>query len=248
MTSVQVAPTADTLSVSAAQEFARIAATAVESRGMCAVALAGGSTPRGLYRALAQTESLRAGVPWDRIQFFWGDERHVPPDSPESNYRMAFESLLSAVPVPPAQIHRVRAEEADAAAVARAYEDEVKAAVAPAANTPAFDLILLGLGPDGHTASLFPGTSALAARDRLVVENWVDRLGVYRITMTLRLLNAARIVMFVVSGEDKASIVRRVLRPTPPDHELPAQLVQPVGDLLWMLDRDAAGGLGEIAS
>src|SRR5262249_22291162 len=151
---------------------------------------------------------------WGSLQFFWGDERHVPPDHADSNYRMALETLLSSVPVAAEQIHRVRTEEPDAAAAARLYEEEIRATLPHGEPVPRFDLILLGLGNDGHTASLFPDTAALAEQRRLYVDNWVERLHTHRITMTFPLLNAARSVLFMVSGGDKAAIVRDVLRPT----------------------------------
>jgi 6-phosphogluconolactonase len=239
---IDVADTADDSSLAAAREFARITTSAVEWRGRCFVALSGGSTPRRLHRALA-TEAIETSVPWSGIEFFWSDERHVPPDHADSNYKMAYDTLLSKVPVTPAQVHRVRAEEADAAIVAREYEQEIRAIVPQQDGVPRFDLILLGLGTDGHTASLFPGTAALHERTRLCVDNWVPRLSTRRITMTLPLLNAARAVWFLVSGADKAGVVRDVLTPTPSDLEYPARLVQPRGELTWMLDREAASQL-----
>jgi len=244
---IHVADSADDLSLAAAHEFARITTSAVQLRGRCFVALSGGSTPRGLHQALARTEAITAHVPWSGIEFFWSDERHVPPDHADSNYKMAYDTLLSKVPVAPAQVHRVRAEEADAAIVARDYEREILAIV-PHQDTapdtaPRFDLILLGLGADGHTASLFPATAALHEQTRLCVDNWVPHLSAHRITMTLPLLNAARAVCFLVSGAEKAGIVRGVLRPTSSDPEYPARLVQPSGELTWMLDRDAASAL-----
>jgi len=241
-----VAATAEDLSLDAARAFARITGDAVRARGRCFVALSGGSTPRGLHRALIQNEALRSQVSWDLLQFFWGDERHVPPNHADSNYRMARETLLSRVPVAAEQIHRIRAEESDAAVAARLYQEEILATLPHDGAAPRFDLILLGLGNDGHTASLFPDTPALAEQRRLCVDNWVERLHTHRITMTFPLLNAARAVLFMVSGEDKAAIVREVLRPAHPDREFPAQRVRPDGALLWMLDRDAASALGDV--
>ena len=240
---IDVAAGADDLSLAAAHEFARLTTSAVQSRGRCVVALSGGSTPRGLHHALASTEAISAQVPWREIEFFWSDERHVPPDHADSNYKMAYDTLLSKVSVAPSQVHRVRAEEADAAIAAREYEREILGIVPSRDETPRFDLIILGLGTDGHTASLFPATAALHEQTRLCVENWVPHLSAHRITMTLPLLNAARAVWFLVSGAEKASIVRGVLRPTSSDPEYPARLVQPSGELTWMLDREAASAL-----
>jgi 6-phosphogluconolactonase len=236
------------LSSAAARQFARIVIDAVNARKTCAVALAGGSTPRQLYRTLAESDAFRSQLPWSRIEFFWGDERCVPPDHPDSNFRMASETLFSSAPVEPAQIHRVRAEDPDVVIVARQYEEEILTGVAHDGGMPRFDLILLGLGADGHTASLFPGTTALTERHRLCVDTWVERLKASRITMTLPLINVARAVMFVVSGVDKAPIVRRVLQPDPVGPALPAQLVRPDGDLLWMIDEPAGSLLDRTAS
>ena len=240
---VHVAATAQELGLAAAQEFARISSEAAHARDWCFVALAGGSTPRALYRALADTAALRSHVPWNRMHFFWGDERHVPPDHADSNYRMVHETLLENVPVNPEQIHRIRAEQPDAGEAARAYDAEILKTLPHDAAPPRFDLILLGLGNDGHTASLFPDTPALLEQRRLCVDNWVERLHTNRITMTYPLLNAARAVLFMVSGADKAGIVRDVLRPANGDRVFPAQRVRPDGELLWMLDRDAASAM-----
>jgi 6-phosphogluconolactonase len=254
-TEIEVAESADALSHAVAAQFMRLSIAAVRARGRCAVALSGGSTPRGVYRQLAY-EPFRSRVPWDQIEFFWGDERHVPVDHPDSNYRMAAETLLSKVPVRSEEIHRVHTEIADAARAAQEYEDEIRLAIGEGDATPRFDLILLGLGTDGHTASLFPDTSALAERQRLCVANWVPALCVHRITMTYPLINAARAVTFVVSGAEKAAIVREALRgrsgagiETTHASPLPAQVVRPTdGDLWWMLDRAAAGESGETTS
>ena len=243
MTKIEVAESPSALNEAVAKHFVRMTTAAASARGRCAVAFSGGSTPKGMYRTLAY-EPFRSRVPWSQIEFFWSDERHVPADHAESNYRMAAETLLSKVPVRLEQIHRMHTEMADATLAAQAYEDEIRAAFGEADTLPRFDLILLGLGPDGHTASLFPGTSALAERRRLVVADWVPSLGAYRITMTLPLLNAARAVVFIVSGAAKAPIVREVLRPSAPSRDLPSRLVVPTdGDLSWMLDRAAARDL-----
>ncbi|HEY7190987.1 MAG TPA: 6-phosphogluconolactonase [Vicinamibacterales bacterium] len=248
MMRIQVSGSANDLSQAAAEEFTRVTGEAVTLRGRCAVALAGGSTPRGLYQALAHSASLRARVPWAHIDVFWGDERCVPPDHPDSNYRMAHETLLSSVPIAPDHIHRIAGELDDASVAARMYEAAILATLSPGEPMPRFDLILLGLGTDGHTASLFPGTPALAERERLCVDNWVPATGVRRITLTLPLINAARTVMFVVSGPDKAAIVQAVQQRRGSERAFPAQFVQPDGELLWMLDRDAARLLGATSS
>ncbi len=227
----------------AAEEVVRCANQAVAQRGRFAIALAGGSTPKNLYTLLAT--NARTSLPWDRTYFFWSDERHVPPEDPESNYRMAEEAMLSKIPVAAGNVFRVPAENPDAAAVAEAYEKTLrKFFAAEAGQVPRFDLILLGMGPDGHTASLFPETAALQEKSRLVVANWVEKLKTSRITFTLPLLNAARCVAFLVSGTDKASALHEVLEGDAPGEQYPAKLAHPDdGKLIWFLDRAAASGL-----
>jgi 6-phosphogluconolactonase len=240
---ITVAADVDALYRAAAGVFQRASADAVAARDVFRVALSGGSTPKGLYSLLATDQRLRSAIAWDRAAFFWSDERHVPPDHPESNYRMAEEALLSRVAVKPNRIHRVRAELPDPSVAAIAYEVDIRRVFDSYGEIPRFDLILLGLGADGHTASLFPGTPGLAERSRLVTANHVPELG-DRITMTYPLLNAARLVMFVVSGAGKAAAVRAVLKRDPATPEPPARLVQPEdGDVVWVLDGDAASGL-----
>ena len=231
----------------AAEEVIRSATDAVAKRGRFTIALSGGSTPRNLYTLIAANASTT--LPWSQMFFFWGDERHVPPDSPDSNYRMAKETLLSKVPIPPANIFPVPAENPDAGQVAEAYEQTLRKffAVAPG-EFPRFDLILLGMGPDGHTASLFPETAALQEKSRLVVANWVEKLGGSRITFTLPLLNSARCVAFLVSGTDKAAALHEVLEGNAPAEKYPSRLVQPSdGKLIWFVDRAAASELSTAA-
>jgi 6-phosphogluconolactonase len=240
---VQVLPDAETLFHTAGDAFARAARDAVRDRGRFAVALSGGSTPRALYAALATDADLRAAVPWTQCEFFWGDERHVPPDDVASNYRMAHEAMLGRVPVGPAQVHRIKGEYPDAGKAAAEYEVELRRAFRLGPDElPRFDLILLGLGPDGHTASLFPGTAALAETTRLVVANRVSQFDTDRITLTLPVLNNAARVIFLVEGSAKAAILRTVLDSPPGAVPLPAQQVRLTdGTLMWLVDRAAAG-------
>jgi 6-phosphogluconolactonase len=227
----------------AAELVASAAKEAVAERGRFTIALSGGSTPKSLYTLLAT--NARSSLPWDRMFFFWGDERHVPPDDPESNYRMADEAMLSKVPVPPSNVFRVPAEDPDAEAAAAAYEQTLgKFFALQPGQFPRFDLILLGLGPDGHTASLFPGTEALGEKSKLVVANWVEKLKTSRISLTLLVLNAAQCVAFLVSGTDKAQVLKSVLEGDTPGEQYPAKLVRPTdGELIWLVDRAAASGL-----
>lgn len=229
-----------------ADEFAAAAREAVDARGVFHVALSGGSTPRGMYELLAGNEKWRGQVAWDRVQFWWGDERTVPAGDAESNYRMAQDALLARVPVEEGQVHRMRGEMPDADQAAQEYEQELQAAFGATARAcPQFDLILLGMGAEGHTASLFPGTRALNETTRWVVGNWVGKLYTWRITFTAPLINCARAVVFLVAGEDKALAIRGVLEGPYEPEQLPAQLVKPEeGRLVWMLDDKAAGQLG----
>lgn len=227
----------------AANEFASRAVASAKAAGRFTVALAGGSTPKSFYSLLASNDRDR--LPWDKMFFFWGDERHVPPDHPESNYRMAFEELLSKVPVPAGNVFRIPAENPDANRAAEVYEQTLRNFFQPRAGTfPRFDLILLGMGPDGHAASLFPESKALQERSRLVVANWVEKFKTDRLTLTLPVLNQASTVMFVVSGQDKAAALKEVLEGSRPPDFYPSKLVRPTnGNLIWLVDQAAASAL-----
>lgn len=240
---LRVVPDPPALFQAAAEQFVTLVGSAVRENGCFTVALSGGSTPKSLYSRLATDD--RDQVPWDKTFFFWGDERHVPPDNPESNYRMVYEALLSKVPVPPGNIFRVPAENPDAARVAESYELALRQFFkVPPGSFPSFDLILLGMGPDGHTASLFPGTAALKDRSRLVVANWVEKFKGHRITMTLPVINQAAVVTFLVSGRDKAETLKEVLEGSQPPDLFPSKLIHPVnGKLNWLVDRAAAAVL-----
>ena len=238
---IEVFATAADLFHAAAEEFIRVARTAIGAQGRFTVALAGGSTPKALYSLLA---SNYANFAWNRVFLFFGDERHVPPTDSESNYRMVNEALLTKIAIPAENVFRVPAENPDASAAAAEYEGQLRRffEIKPG-EFPRFDLVLLGMGPDGHTASLFPDSAALDEQSRLVVANWVEKFKTHRITFTFPVLNRAAEVMFLTSGGEKAEMVRQVLegKNTPP---LPSQRVQPSdGKLLWMLDEAAAAKL-----
>jgi 6-phosphogluconolactonase len=222
----------------AAEKFCSLGSGAIEGYGKFTVALSGGSTPRGLHQELVTHFASR--LDWSKVFFFWGDERHVPPDSSDSNYRMANETLLSKLPIPPGNIFRVPSELPDARQAAAKYEQTLQRFFRPEPDSfPRFDFILLGMGPDGHTASLFPGTAALQEKDHLVVGNWVEKLNTFRITFTYPMLNNAACVMFLVNGDEKAEMVRRALKDSTAN--LPCQKVRPDdGELLWYLDKGAA--------
>jgi 6-phosphogluconolactonase len=240
---------ADALAREAAAQLTRIAQRSVAASGRFTLVLSGGATPRRLYTLLADPQApFRAAVPWEATWIFFGDERHVPPDDPQSNYRMADEALLSHVPIPAANVHRVEAERADAAEAAALYAREIARAFALSPGEwPRFDLILLGMGPAGHTASLFPGTDALLVRDRTVAATWVAKFGADRITLTLPVFDAAAAVHFLVSGADKAQTLRAVFDPGSAPDAFPCQRIRPrSGELLWLVDRAAAGALPKL--
>ncbi|MCO6439578.1 MAG: 6-phosphogluconolactonase [Nitrococcus mobilis] len=241
---IRVLETPQALARAAAHEFASRATVAVQEKGMFAAALAGGRTPKTLYSLLADDAELQQKFPWQHTHFFWGDERAVPPDHPNSNFRMAQTALFSRVPVPAANLHRIKSELAPPQA-ATAYEQTLVEFFHLQPNAlPRFDLVLLGLGPDGHTASLFPGTCALREPQRLAVANWIGKLGTERITLTAPVFNNAACVIFLVSGTDKAIALKSVLEGRYEPEQLPAQLIKPhAGALKWMVDTAAAGRL-----
>lgn len=234
---VRVYPNSEVLAEAAAGEFVRLARQAIAAQGRFAVALAGGSTPRAMYSKLAAWES----VPWSRIHFFFGDERCVPPDHPDSNFGMANAALFSKIPIPADNLHRMEAELAGFAAATR-YQEELGSffGLTPG-QFPCFDLILLGMGPDGHTASLFPGTAALEEARLAVTSNRVPQSDTDRITLTFPALNAARQIIFLVAGEGKTKVLGEVLGLPVPPARYPVQRVQSCnGRVLWMVDEAAS--------
>jgi 6-phosphogluconolactonase len=242
---IRIFDNAEALGAAASRVFIAFARDAVAYNGRFTVALSGGSTPKRLYQLLT-TEPNRSLVDWGRVEVFWGDERCVPPDHPESNYRMAREAMLEHLPIPADHIHRMEAERGDLDAVARDYQDTLARVfnVPASGPPPTFDLVLLGMGPDGHTASLFPHTEALREAARWVVPNRVPQLKTQRMTLTLPILNRSRDVFFLVSGADKAERLVEVLTGPAEPMRLPSQSIQPAnGQLFWFLDRAAAARL-----
>jgi len=242
---VRILADANSIAQTAAAEFLEAAQQAVSEKGSFSVALAGGSTPKALYGLLATNPLLQAKVPWSKIQFFFGDERHVPPTDEESNFRMAEEAMLGKAPVDAKQVHRIKGEKRNAAQAAEEYEQDLRASFRlQAGEFPRFDLVLLGMGPEGHTASLFPGTKALKEERRLVVSNWVGKFYTDRITFTPPVLNNAARVIFMVHGEEKAPALKAVLEGPYEPEQLPAQIIQPKqGKVLWLVDPSAASML-----
>jgi 6-phosphogluconolactonase len=234
-------PTLAELSQEAAKRFLSLSRDAAGARGRFAVAISGGSTPRELYALLARPR-FRDDVPWRRVHVFWADERCVPPDHSDSNYRLAADTVLSRVPLPPENVHRMRGEEADPQVAAAEYADTLRDFfAAEEAGALGFDLILLGMGEDGHTASLFPGSTALHEKTEPVAAPYVEKLRAHRLTLTPPVLNSARHVIFLVDGAEKADTLRRVLEGRHQPRELPSQIVRPTsGSLTWLVDEAAA--------
>lgn len=238
MTRFTVLPDSPSTCRAVADRFVELAVDAIEARDIFRVALSGGGTPKSVYPLLLEP-GRRDAVDWSRVEFFWGDERSVPPDHPESNFGVAYQMLIAQLPAArPDRIHRMPAEAPDLDAAAMSYESELRLAFgARADEPPAFDLIWLGMGPDGHTASLFPGSEALDETARWVVGNWVPHLDAWRMTLTFPVLNAARAVIFAVEGASKADAIRRIRAG---GSGLPAERV--AGDQVeWIIDAAAAG-------
>ncbi len=235
---VLICADAGELAREAARRFAELAEAFTSDAGRVAVALSGGSTPKAMYQILAE-KPFADMLPWRSIYFFWGDERCVPPDHPESNYRMADETLLSKVPVPRENIFRIPAEDEDHERAAASYSETLQKFFAD--EWPHLDLVFLGMGADGHTASLFPGTTALRAGDRIAVANYVEKLQSWRITLTADSINRARNIIFLVAGQDKAPALKEVIGGPRNPEQYPSQLIEPShGALLWIVDEAAA--------
>lgn len=242
---VRILPDAAAIAKRTAEKLVDIASSAVREKGSFEFVLSGGSTPKALYNLLVSDPKIRAQVPWEKMHVFFGDERHVKPDDPQSNYRMAFETLLSKSPLKPEQVSRIKAEMPLAEDAAKNYEEELRRHFHLADEQfPRFDLVLLGMGSEGHIASLFPGTKALNENRRLVVHNWVGKVLMDRITLTAPAINNAANVIAMVTGEDKCLALTAVLERIYEPDQLPAQLIQPVsGSLLWLVDTAAGSKL-----
>ena len=242
MYNIATYPDIDTLSQQAAHYTVRIANQSIVTHGRFTIALSGGSTPKKLYALLA-SEPYRSQVDWALVEVFWGDERCVPPDDADSNFRMAQEELLSKVPIAASQIHRMPADQPDHEAASLAYTVEIRHTFGTD-GTPNFDLIQLGMGPEGHTASLFPHQASLHEQQRLVIPVTTPKPPPQRLTFTPPLLNAAHNVLFMVTGAEKADVVHTILEGDYQPDEYPAQIVRPTnGEVTWMLDTAAAGKL-----
>lgn len=242
---VQILPDAAAIARRAAERIIESAAAAVKERGVFTISLAGGSTPKTLYTLLATDPAFKSKMPWDKTQFFFGDERHVPPDDSESNFRMANESMLSKLSLKPEQVLRIKAEYDDAEKAAKEYEQTLRSSFKLSdGQLPRFDVLLLGMGDEGHTLSLFPGTKALHDNGRLVMSNWVGKFFTTRITTTAPVASNSALVIFMITKADKALALKAVLEGPYEPEQLPSQLIQPKnGKLLWLLDTTAASKL-----
>ena len=242
---IEIVADADAMCKAAAETLVQHIGKTLQAKDVYSIALSGGSTPRRLYALLADDTELDCQIPWERIHFFWGDERHVPPDHTDSNYRMAFEALLSHIPIPSANIHRIRAEYPDARKAAEDYVRDIRRFFGITnGDMPRFNCVLLGMGSDGHTASLFPDSPALGEQNRLVVANRVEKFDSFRITLTAPVLNNADLILFLVSGVEKADALKTVLEGDAAPDRYPAKLIQPSrGALIWFLDQTAASSL-----
>ena len=234
---VTIAHDREQLARCAAGKIRERIALAIAVRGICTVALSGGETPRRVYQILAGEEQ-RCAIPWDHVHLFFGDERMVPPDDPDSNYGMVHRELVSRIPILPGNVHRIRGEAAPADA-AREYGVDLNEHFE--GRPPRFDIVLLGVGQDGHTASLFPGTSALAEVTALAVSCFVPQVRSWRVTLTIPVFDNARDIVFLAAGEAKSSVIAKIMATGGPHRDLPASLIRPTqGRVEWLLDSDAA--------
>ena len=235
---IKVLPDANAVAREAAERIVELSEAAIETGGRFSIALSGGSTPKALYQLLASAQ-YPPQIDWPNVDVFFGDERCVPPDHADSNYRMAREAMLSKVPIPGDNVYRMRGEAPDPNEAAKEYGEMLKEKFG---NDGGLDLILLGMGPDGHTASLFPNTKALGETKHRVMANHVPKLNAWRLTMTAPFINRAHEVMFLVTGQEKAAVLSEVLEGPRDPERLPSQLIQPQrGKLTWLLDAAAAG-------
>jgi 6-phosphogluconolactonase len=243
---IHIFPDSAAIAKRASEIFVETAKSAVADHGVFNVALAGGSTPKALNILLA-AEPLRSSVAWDQLRIFFGDERHAAPTDPDSNFRMATETMLSKAPIKPSQVHRIMGEYPDTEKAAQEYEALLRAQFnLTAGQLPRFDLMFLGMGSEGHTLSLFPGTKALHDNGRMVMRNWVGKLYTERVTCTAPVANNSALVIFMVGGADKAPALKAVLEGPHEPEQLPSQLINPRnGKLLWLLDTAAASMLSK---
>lgn len=236
-----VARDIDDLCERAAVRVARSIADRVQASGRSAIVLSGGTTPRRLYERLA-TGTFQQAIPWDHVYLFWGDERCVPPDHPDSNYKMAYDTLISKIPIPKENVYRMPAERSDHVEAALEYEESLRNFFGPSGEGwPRFDIALLGIGMDGHTASLFPGSPALAEKKQWVAATYIEKLKVYRLTLTPEVFNHSTQVIFLATGEEKAQVIKELFTADHCTNRFPFQIIRPHdGELIFLLDQAAA--------
>lgn len=238
MARIEIVPTKDELIQQAIEIFIRAANDAIKERGVFSVALSGGGTPRPVYEALGDP-AHRGRVDWAKVHLFWGDERHVPPTDAQSNYRMVKEALLDQIDIPTANVHRVPAE-MEVRMAAFQYEEDLRQFFS--GEWPRFDFVFLGMGGDGHTASLFPGSAALNEEHRWFVANYAESMASWRLTLSAPAINAARLILVMVAGEGKAARLKAVLDGPHAPYEMPIQIIAPEnGEMIWLVDEAAAG-------
>ncbi len=226
---IYIAEDIQALSRRAAEVILAAIVAALKTNSIFTLVLSGGSTPERLYTLFATDAAFKNQIPWERVHFFWGDERHVSPDHHDSNYRMVNKSMLSRLPVPRENVHRIKSEIPDVSKAARQYQQEISSFFQlKAGQLPRFDCVLLGMGPDGHTASLFPQTAALDEQECFVFANWVEKFQTHRITMTVPVLNNAESTILLVGGENKAETLKMVLEGEKSAKRFPVQMIQPV--------------------
>ena len=236
MKPIQIFPDPASLAESAAHQFIELGNDAIQKKGVFYTALAGGSTPKATYTLLGSKE-FAPQLDWSKVHIFWGDERCVPPDDPDSNYLMAYQALIKKIPIPTKNVHRMRAE-LEPLEAADKYDQELQTTLG---DPPQLDLVHLGMGDDGHTASLFPGTKAISENKRLAAANFVQKLNDWRITLTPVMINQAHNISFIVAGPNKSQTLRKVLEEKYDPHVLPSQIIHPTaGSLTWLID-EAAG-------
>ena len=238
---INIQPDLAALSKTAAQEFVKTGNKAIKQNGRFTVVLAGGSTPKEFYNLLA-SDDFKTQIDWQKVFFFFGDERDVSPASDQSNFKMANENLFKPLEIPKTNVFRWQTEIINAAEVAEQYEKYIRKFFALKPDEfPRFDLVLLGIGDDGHTASLFPHTKALAEDKKIAVANLVKKLNSYRLTLTFPTINNASNIVFLVSGEQKAKTLQKILETEPQPEKFPVQAVKPLdGKVTWLIDKDAA--------
>lgn len=239
-----IAEDSEKLALLAADLFQKTAIAILNKQLYLTVVLTGGDSPRRMYEILA-TEPFKSHIPWRRIHFFWSDERCVPSDSPESNFNMAWEAFLSKLPIPPENIHRIKTELQDPKEIARNYEAELRRYFhldPHSPEVPVFDLVFMGLGEDGHTASLFEDAEVSILPHQLAIAPWIPHLNAFRISLTSEVFNHANKVIFIVTGRKKAEILRKLDEASPSEIKYPVQRIHPSqGELIWLVDREAAG-------